>query len=102
VKRLCLSPTLLILASNISLKNDQLLKNVLLPVILMTRLSNLRSKLFAYKLTSSISDKFEDFDRIDALLTQARLGHETILSQTSGEKVDQRRSASRGQVIYRQ
>ncbi len=77
----------------------------------MTRLSNLRSKLFASKLTSSISDNFEDseqqwihvrVDRIDVLLTQARLGYETMLSQTNGEHVDQRRSASRGQVTYRQ
>ena len=68
----------------------------------MTRLSNLRSKLFAHKLTSSISDNFEWSDRIDVLLTQARLWYETMLSQTNGEKIDQRRSASRWQMIYRQ
>jgi|GEM_PF-4468280 len=68
----------------------------------MTRLSQLRSKLFAYKLTSSISDNFLGSDKVDALLTEARLGYETMLSTASGERVDQRRSASRGQVIYRQ
>jgi hypothetical protein len=68
----------------------------------MTRLSHLRSKPFAHKLTSSISDNFEWSDKVDVLLTQARLGYETMLSQTNGERVDQRRSASRWQVIYRQ
>jgi hypothetical protein len=68
----------------------------------MTRLSNLRSKLFAHKLTSSISDNFEWSDKVDALLTQARLGYETMLSQANGEKIDQRRSASKWQITYRQ
>ena len=61
----------------------------------MTRLSHLRSKFFAHKLTSHISDNFVGADQVDVLLTQARLGYETMLSQMSGERVDQRRSASR-------
>ena len=68
----------------------------------MTRLSHLRSKLFAHKLTSSINDNFEGSDRIDILLTQARLGYETMLSQTNGEYVDHRRSAMKWQITYRQ
>lgn len=68
----------------------------------MTRLSHLRSRLFAHKLTSSISDNFIGSDQINVLLTQARLGYETMLSQTSGERVDQRRSAMKWQVTYRQ
>lgn len=68
----------------------------------MTLLFKLRSRLFAYKLTSSISDNGVDLTRLDTLLTQARLGYETVLSQTSGERVDQRRSAMKWQITYRQ
>ncbi len=77
----------------------------------MTRLSNLRSKLFAHKLTSSISDNFQNaeqqwisirVDKIDALIAQARLGYETMLSASHAERVDQRRSASKWEITYRQ
>lgn len=68
----------------------------------MTRLSSLRLKLFAHKLVSSTSDNFQGSDKIDALLSQSRLGYETMLTNSSGERVDQRRSASSWQIIYRQ
>ena len=69
----------------------------------MTLLSLLRSKFFVHKLTSSINDNsWIDLKPMDSLITQARLGYETMLSALNGEHVDQRRSASRWQIIYRQ
>lgn len=68
----------------------------------MNRLSKIRYRLFAHKLTSSISDNSMDLTRVDILLTQSRLGYETMLSTTAGERIDQRRSASTWQLVYRQ
>lgn len=69
----------------------------------MSRLSQIRYTLYATKLTSSIKDYSSvDTNLIDRLLSSIRSWYEIILSKTSGERIDHRRSAQQWDIIYRQ
>jgi len=105
------SPTLPILDSNTYLKNDRPSKNALSSALpTMSRLSHLRYKLFAHKLTSPTSDNDKKLvnnvhwwllTHVDDLLTRSRLGFDTQVNKVGWERIDQRRSAQSGSITYR-